>query len=769
MARLLYRLGTASYRHRWWVLVVWVLVLAGTGAGAVASGLSLSNTFSIPGTESDRAQQLVEERLGSGAAAVGSGSGSAAQSATDAEQPSSTRLVVAAPEGESYLTGDGIATVLGALAPVAQAPDVAGLSDPVAAQAVAPDGSVLYVDVAFTVGRDDVPQSTLDALTAAADDLEDQGYDTALSGGPFTAELEILGPTEALGVVIALVVLVVTFGSLLAAGMPIVTALFGVGIGATGVLALSATVDVSSATLTLALMLGLAVGIDYALFLVSRHRQQLADGVDPLESVGRAVGTAGSAVVFAGTTVFIALAGLSLAGVPFLTVMGLAAAATVAVAVLVAVTLLPALLGFAGTRLTPRGRALRRAERSRGVRNRWGTAVTSHPVVTLVVGALALLLVALPTLGLRLGLPDAGSEDVSTGDRQAYDMLADGFGEGFNGPLVVLVDAAADPSALPAAVQTVTTRIQGLPDVAYAAPVGVPADTAQGAPAGQATAGTGAGADAAGATADAALVVVVPTGGPQSVETSDLVHAIRAERPDLEQQTGTELWVTGAAAANIDITEKLADAFPVFLLVVVGLALVLLLVAFRSLLVPVTAVLGFLLTIGASFGATVAVFQWGWLGGVFNVATPGPLLSFLPILLVGVLFGLAMDYQVFLVSRMREDHVHGAAPLEAVRSGYAHGARVVTAAALIMVAVFASFVFSGSTMIAPIAFAMGIGILIDAFVVRMSMIPAAMALLGRAAWWLPRWLDRALPNVDIEGAALEHRAAGREAEHVPVG
>ncbi|MEZ0446633.1 MMPL family transporter [Cellulomonas sp. ICMP 17802] len=742
MARVLDRLGRGSFRHRWIVLVAWLVVLAAAGFGAIASGLNISDSFSIPGTESQRAQELVAERLGDQAADVGSDSSMSAQQGGDT---SSARVVVAAPEGESFLTGTGIQDVLTALAPVASAEDVAAVSDPVQAQAVAPDGSVLYVDVAFGVGVDDIPDATTQALDDAAAGLEADGYQVALAGGPFTAPLELAGPTEAIGLVVALVVLVVTFGSLLAAGMPILTALLGVGIGVAGVLSLSGVASISSSTLTLALMLGLAVGIDYALFLLSRHRQQLADGMSPLESAGHAVGTAGSAVVFAGTTVVIALAALTVTGIPFLSAMGLAAAATVVIAVLVAVTLLPALMGFAGERLRPRGRALKQAEHSRAARNRWGAFVTTHPIVTLVVGAGVLLTIAIPALSLRLGLPNAGREPEGSGDRVAYELLADGFGPGFNGPLVVLVDAKDDPSKLQGAVGEVTSTVAALPDVAYAAPIAAPGATEG---------------------AEAALVVVIPTGAPDSVETADLVHAIRDARPAVESATGTQLWVTGAAAANIDITQKLADAFPVFLLIVVGLAIVLLLVAFRSLLVPVTAVLGFLLTIAAAFGATTAVFQWGWLSGVFNVDSTGPLLSFLPILLVGVLFGLAMDYQVFLVSRMREEHVHGAEPTPAVRLGFAHGARVVLAAALIMISVFSSFVFSGSAQIGPIAFALAIGILFDALVVRMTMIPAAMTLLGKSAWWLPRWLDRIIPNVDIEGSALDR--AGAHTAEAPV-
>jgi len=426
--------------------------------------------------------------------------------------------------------------------------------------------------------------------------------------------------------------------------------------------------------------------------------------------------------------VVIALAALAVVGIPFLTLMGLAAAATVAVSVLLAVTMVPALMGFAGARLTPRGAAAVRAERSARAENHWGTLVTRHPLLTLLSATAVLVAVAVPALSLQLGLPDAGQQPAGSADRQAYDLLARGFGPGFNGPLVVLVDGANGD--LSAAVTAVGAQVGQLPDVAYVAKP-IP--------------------DAAG---DGSLVVVIPASGPNTQATVDLVHAIRHLRPGIEQQTGTQVWVTGAAAANIDITTKLGAALPVFLLIVIGLAYLLLMIAFRSLLVPLTAAAGFLLSVAAAFGATVAVYQWGWLARLFNVHQPAPLLSFMPVVLVGVTFGLAMDYQVFLVSRMREDYVHGADARDAVRIGFAHGARVVLAAAVIMISVFASFVFGGNSMIGPIAFGLAVGIIMDALVVRMTAIPAIMALLGPAAWWLPRWLDRILPNVDIEGVGL---------------
>ena len=732
MASFLYRVGRFSFTRRWTVLIIWVVAIAAIGGAAVASGLKMTEALSIPGTESAKAQEILEDRFGDAATGVGAGTGAGAEASTEGT-PASSRVVVQAPDGQSFLDPAAFQAAVTPIAALAAEADVASVSNPAETQTVAPDGSTLYVDVAFAVPTADVPQATLDAVEDAEAALEESGHTVALTGGPFTEPLHLISGSEAVGVLVALVVLFVTFGSLLAAGMPILTALLGVATGVGAVLSLSAVVEISSATLTLGLMLGLAVGIDYALFLLSRHRQQLAEGVDPAESAGRAVGTAGSAIVFAGATVVIALAALFVTGVPFLAVMGFAAAGTVAVAVLIAITLLPALMGFAGTRLVPRGRAAQSAERSVRAENRWGTFVTKRPVAMLVGATVVLGIIAVPALSMRLGLPDAGQEPAESSARQAYDMLAEGFGPGINGPLVVLVDAADDPEGLLEGAAQVAEAVGGVDNVAYVAP-----PTPNGME-----------------DANAALIVVMPATGPNAEETADVVHDIRALRADLQESTGADIWVTGAAAANIDVTEKLADALPLFLAIVVGLAIVLLLVAFRSILVPVTAVLGFLLTVAAAFGATTAVYQWGWLADVFFVSTPAPLLSFMPVLLVGILFGLAMDYQVFLVSRMREDFVHGAEPLAAVRSGYAHGARVVLAAALIMIAVFASFVFSGNTTIGPIAFAMGIGIAFDALVVRMTMIPAAMALLGKSAWWLPRWLDRIVPNVDIEGTSLE--------------
>jgi RND superfamily putative drug exporter len=489
-------------------------------------------------------------------------------------------------------------------------------------------------------------------------------------------------------------------------------------------------VDVSSTAPILALMLGLAVGIDYALFISSRHRAQLGEGMGSEESVARATATAGSAVLFAGATVVVALAGLGLVGVPFLTAMGLAAAGTVLTAVAVAVTLLPAMLGFVGLRILPRGRrkAAAHARELSGFGFRWAGWVTRLRWPILAVGVLGLAVLAIPAHDLRLALPGNGTAAEGTHQRTAYDLTTAAFGEGANGPLLIVVRGARGDAVSALAAQ-VTAAVQQLDDVAAVGPGPAnPAGTTQG-------------------------LVVTPTSGPTSEETTELVGTIRDAVAPLATG-GSTVRVTGSTAVGVDVSEKLTAALPKYLVVVIGLSFLLLLLAFRSVLVPLKATVGFLLTIGATFGIVVAVFQWGWGSALFGVDRAGPLVSFLPIIMMGILFGLAMDYEVFIVSRVREEFVHGRDPTAATIEGVGHGARVVTAAALIMSAVFGGFVLVEDPIIKTIGFGLAIGVLIDAFVVRMTLVPAVLTMLGRAAWAFPGWLDRATPHVDIEGADL---------------
>ncbi|HRW18626.1 MAG TPA: MMPL family transporter [Dermatophilaceae bacterium] len=615
---------------------------------------------------------------------------------------------------------------------------------------VSADGTIAMSRISFDKPGNEVAKATKAAIPEIGDTLRDKGIRVEYSK-EISTSINLAGPGEVIGVVVAFLVLVVMLGSLLAAGMPLLTALVGVAVGLLGAVTLTHWIEMTDVTPALALMLGLAVGIDYSLFLVNRHRESLARGIELRESIARATGTAGGAVVFAGLTVVVALAALNLTGIPFLGVMGNVAAGTVVAAVLVAVTLTPALLTIIGARvLSPKARramaeklAAEESEASAedahlGHGHGWGGLVTRHPWITIIAGTLLLGTLAIPAAGLKLGLPDGGSEPRASSAYQAYSLIGRGFGPGQNGPILVV--AKVDPAVASTLTEAtsadlqldIAERLTKVSGVSYVVPVT--------------------------ASEDRRTLVwqLVPASGPSDDATTGLVDRLRTERVGVVDATALDsLGFAGQTVANIDISKRLADALPVYLGVVVGISLLLLLLVFRSLAVPVLATAGFVLSVAAAFGSVVAVYQWGWLATIFGVEHPGPVLSFLPTLVVGILFGLAMDYQMFLVSGMREAWAHGHTARAAVRTGFSHGARVVTAAALIMTSVFASFVHAEMTMVRPIGFALAIGVLIDAFVVRMTAMPAIMHLFGEKAWYLPRWLDRILPDLDVEGTKLE--------------
>lgn len=612
---------------------------------------------------------------------------------------------------------------------------------------VSSDGRAAVAQVQFN--------SSINALTPGVrQQVQDIAHETSAAGVTALASKEItediselFGTAEILGVAVAALVLVLMLGTLIAAGLPLLMAIIGVGVGVGITFALSGMFEMSSISPMLALMLGLAVGIDYSLFIVNRHRTQLRSGMDPEESVARATGTSGNAVLFAGLTVIIALAALVVPGLPFLSVMGLAAAGTVAVAVVVALTLTPAMLSLIGRRIISR-RAWAKADahnaeaghevadqardEEKSTRG-WGGLVTRHPVTALAAGVLLLGTLALPATQLQLALPDGGSEPVDSEAYQAYDLTARSFGEGVTGPIVVVGEfpEGLDATAAQSLQYDVADLIRGVDNVVAAVPVALSDDRRT------------------------AVFQVIPEEGPAKAGTVQVVRELRERGAEIQSETGVTIGLTGQTAGNIDVSTKLGEALPPYLAIVVGLSLILLLLVFRSIVVPLLATGGFLLSLAAAFGLVVAVYQWGWLGGVFDVANPGAVLSFLPIILIGVLFGLAMDYQVFIASGMREAYMHGAAAKPAVRIGFSHAAAVVTAAAIIMVSVFAGFIFSHLTMVRPLGFAMAFGVLLDAFVVRMTIVPAVMYLLGEKTWWLPGWLERILPDVDVEGARLE--------------
>ncbi|QCX74060.1 Membrane protein YdfJ [Streptomyces sp. YIM 121038] len=718
MATFLYRVGRWAFRRRRLVGGLWLaaLVLAGLAAAVAPSGED--EDLSMPGTESQQAFDLLDERF-----------------PQSNSQGAEARLVFRAPDGQRMTAEENKAAVAEALGLLDGGDQVASATDPYKTGAVSKDRTIAYSTITYTADAVDLTGPTKSALEGAASQARDAGLTVEIGGSALASEESPGGTTEVVGVAVAAVVLVLTLGSLVAAGLSLLSAFTGVAIAFGLVSALAVPLGLTSTVAILALMLGLAVGIDYALFITSRYRDERARGSEPEEAAGRAVGTAGSAVVFAGATVFIALVGLGVVGIPELTRMGLGGAGAVALAVLVALTLVPALFGFFGRRVL--SRTVREGARPdsgpAGIGTRWARFVLRRPVTVLVVSVLGLGAVALPTLSLELGLPGDESKSVETTQRRAYDLLSEGFGPGFNGPLTVVVDTSESTESR-ATTDLVAKTVRAVDGVAS---VGDPVLSR---------------------TEDTAVLTAVPRTAPNSGETKDLVQAIRSAVSDVEADTGAGVLVTGKTALNIDISEAMADALIPYLTVVIGLAVLLLTVVFRSVLVPVKAAVGFLLSVGAAFGVVVAVFQLGWAADLIGIEQTGPVMSLMPILIIGIVFGLAMDYEVFLLTRMREAYVHGASPGEAVVTGFRHSGRVVAAAAIIMISVFAGFIGMSSPTIQTMGVGLASAVAFDAFVVRMAIAPAALALLGHRAWWLPRILNRVLPNVDIEGEKLSGHA-----------
>ncbi|MGW0041668.1 MMPL family transporter [Rhodococcus sp. NPDC003348] len=779
MATYLYRIGKFAYRRKGTVLAIWLalLVLMGVGAGTLSG--PTNDSFSIPGTPAQKAQDLMAERFPS--------------SGKDPFNSISARFVFAAPEGQTLDSEESQAAMDATLAkvraidlvdpaakvdPATASPEAAqgalvnpvvadaGLTEMTKAQAeqtgkpldqaaadaqalspLSPDRTVGYVEVPFSGDFKDVTTELTDQIDVAAQAARDAGLTVKVSGTAAATQEAPGGSAELIGLAVAAVVLMLTFGSLVAAGLPLIAAIIGVGIGSLGITIATGFTELGSMTPTLAVMIGLAVAIDYSLFIVSRFKHEVSVTGNREEAAGRAVGTAGSAVVFAGLTVIIALVALRVVGIKFLSDMGMAAAFAVFVAVLVALTFLPAFLGLLGRRAfagripfvkAPDAEA---EDAAPGPATRYAGWVARKPLIPLIAGIAVLGALALPATGLKLALPSESTGDPATSSRQAYDLVSDAFGPGRNSPLVVVVDAKDATVPAAEAFGEVVKTISAQDDVVNAQIVAMN-------PAG-----------------DTAQILVTPGSAPTDQKTVDLMQSIRDGEGALHEQIGVNYGVTGQTALETDVSDRLQGALVPYLIIVVGLAFILLMLVFRSILVPLTAALGFLLSVAATFGATVAIFQEGW-GGL--IANPQPLVSFMPIFLIGVVFGLAMDYQVFLVTRMREEYVHGASAKKAMTIGFSHGARVVAAAALIMISVFGAFILEDNAFIKSIGFALASAVFFDAFIVRMVIIPAVMALLGDKAWWLPKWLDKILPNVDIEGEKLRRELpAEQDTAEVP--
>ena len=715
------RLGVSAARRPWRVIAVWLLVAGIAVGAATALGGKATDSLSAPGLDSQWAAELLQT-AGSDRAGL-------------------TAQVVLVPKdaGTSFFDSAAARTALAQLQSQVEAlPRVLGTSDPAGAVAsgreaavhggfVSSDGRVAVLRVQYPM-RAELAAADLDHLVALRDAQPGGSPLRVEMGGDLFLAFADSNSTvgELAGILMAAAVLFLAFGSLVAVALPIGTALFGLGVGTAAISVLSAVTETPTFAPVLGSMVGLGVGIDYALFILARHREYLGHGVEVHEAAGRAVATAGQPVIFAGGTVVVSILGMAVAGVPFITAGGIAVSIVVLIMVVASVTVLPALLGLAGMRINGRraGRSavpvVPAATGARGWR-RWVGHVNRHPVPYVVAAAALLLAAAAPVVALRVGIPDDGSLPRSRTERRAYDLVAQGFGPGTNGPLVIVVDAAGAP-AVP---DRVAAALAADPGIASVAPAQVDARTG------------------------IASLIAVPTTGPQDEATARTIDRLRASV--LPSAAGGRAHVGGAAANFADVGRRVNDRLPVFVAAVLALSFALLMLVFRSVLVPLKAVLLNLLSIGAAYGVMVMVFQWGWGGSLIGLEETVPVVSFIPMFLFAILFGLSMDYEVFLLSRVREEYLRTGDNGTAIVRGIAGTARVITSGALVMVSVFLAFVFGQDASTKMFGVGLATAILVDATVVRLVLVPATMTLLGRANWWLPRWLDRALPRVASSG------------------
>jgi len=727
MSTYLYRLARFAFRQRRLVLAIWLIAAIGAIAIGQLSGGKTNDVFTIPGTESQNAQTVLQQKL-----PVFSGG--------------QTTVVFATHGGAKVTDPAAESAIEGAMAKIKKISQVVVVSTPYETKQISKNGTVALGTVQWSVVAASVTDANLTTMQNDLAPVRSAGVEVAYNGSVYPGWSPKLSETpELIGLIIAFVILMITFGAFAAAGMPILGAIIGVITTMMGITAVASVVNIASASTTVAAMLGLSCGIDYGVFILFRHRTNLLNGMTPEESVPLAAGTAGSSVIFAGLTVIIALCGLSVVGIPFLTVMGLAAAAAVTVALLIALTLLPAILGFAGmkvvkfARLPGLGaRADRVARRSAADPDstagaRWAQFVVRRRIPVLIAGIAVLGALAIPALSIQLGLPSSASQPVGNTARTAYDLTTEAFGAGFNGALLIV----AENGGTEATAKHLTKELAKLPDVAAVTPVAVKNGIS--------------------------LIKVIPDSGPSDTATATLVTTIRDDRAAIEGDTGARILVGGTTASNIDVSDKLSAALPVFLITVVGLAFILLTFAFRTILVPIKSILGFLLSMCAALGAQVALFQWGWGQHQLGI-TPSETISFLPIIMLAIIFGLSSDYEVFVVSRIKEDYTKNGDARRAVQRGTSHSARVVTAAALIMFSIFVAFMINNNPTIKVIGFSFAAGVFLDAFIVRLTLVPAVMAIAGSKLWYHPRWFAKYVPDPDIEGDRLESQLAEGELE-----
>ncbi|HXL89791.1 MAG TPA: MMPL family transporter [Streptosporangiaceae bacterium] len=701
-----------SFRHKFVVIAAWVLLLVGLSALSQVVKSDYNDSFSLPGTGSTTAQDLLAKAVPA----------QAGDSDTIVWQVSGGTVRNAAIAGRMSAM----------LKDVAGMPEVAAVVSPYGphgARQISANGQIAYATVNFTKQANDLQKADITRVINAAEATREPGLNVQLGGQAIeSSDQTSLGSSSAIGVLAAAVVLFIAFGSLLAMSLPLITAIAGVVGGLMAIAPLTHVTNVVDFAPILGALIGLGVGIDYALFIVTRHRRGLQSGLTPEEAAVTAINTSGRAVLFAGTTVCIALLGILVLGVSFLNGLAIASALVVVFTVAAAVTLLPAMLGVFGMRVLSRRqrRALATADASKAPRGfwaRWADTVQRRPAVMVAAAAVAMLVLAIPVLSLRLGASDASNDPSSSTTKQAYDLLADGFGPGFNGPLILVAQTSSPRDA--AALNTLEQQLTRVPDVVDVATLAVAHGTE--------------------------VIQVTPRTSPEATATSTLITTLRNDTiPPAEHGSTLRVYVGGETATFADFASVVGAKLPWFLVAIIGLSFLLLVVAFRSLLIPATAAVMNLLAAGASFGVLTAFFQWGWGTSLFGMGQAGPIEAFLPVVTLAILFGLSMDYQVFLVSRMNEEWAHSRDNHQAVRTGQTETARVITAAATIMICVFLTFAFTGQVDIAEFGIGLAAAVALDAFILRTVLVPAAMHLFGNANWWLPRWLDRSLPHLAIE-------------------
>jgi len=713
MAKILYNLGKWAGLNSKKVIILVLLLLVGLVGAVGGTGISFKDDLTIPGTESEKAMKMLEEEFPSG------------------DKAGQAYLVMKAPKNETLDSEENNKVISDALQEIKKDKAVTAVATPAELQNINPDKQIGYAVITYDTAAEDVSDKSKEHVEDSLHITRDAGIQTEL-GGSVEFDVTKGGGSETMGIIAAYVVLAITFVSLLVAGMPIITAALGLGMGLGLVLIGTNFFDIPSISLTLSAMLGLAVGIDYALFIISRFRLEMEKENSVIESIGIANGTAGSAVIFAGMTVMIGLIGLTVLNIPFIGVMGITSAVVVLFTVIISIVVVPAILGLFGEKMGPSRKnkllnLINRTDKKKDAsKNKWGSFVTKKPLATTVIGVGILVMMTIPFFHMELGLPTKGDKTLDKTERKGYDLLAEGYGEGFHATLVVVAEPKGNAQESSEKINEVVKQIGALDNVKSVSP-------AMPNPSGELF-----------------LISVSPDTGPNASKTKDLVHDIR----DLSENEELELMVTGSTAINIDISEKIMDKLPIFATLIIALAYVLLMVVFRSLLIPLKAVLGFVLSMGAAFGLTVYVVQDGNLQDLFGLPGPTAILFLLPILSLGILFGLAMDYEVFLVSKMREEYTHTGNARKAVLAGMRENGAVVTAAGLIMASVFAGFILAHDPIIKQMGIVLTFGVLFDAFIVRMTLVPAVMTLLGKSAWYLPKWLDKLLPNIDIEGESL---------------